>query len=177
MRKKYKSKVISHYISNFRVLRNGTREVKVQDSKINTPFGIIDVEGKTFSDIQNFDFLILQLNFSIEKTTMLIPVEDVPGAICGRLYKSRYTGLSAEFLLARPSGESAAGQGVLFDTEFEQPYSYATGPEFEIYYLPIARFEVRGVGQDTEKMVIKTCQSEKLNIPFFANYYGIGSED
>ncbi len=170
-----KTKVIPFDNSNFKIVATGATSVKVFESKINTTFGVVTVAEKSFQNIQNFDYLLLQLNFQIEKNFYPLPVSGIPGAVCARMYQYRYISLDAEFTIGRPP-EGANGVGNLFDQEFSEPINRSEGQLFEIYYIPIALFEV---GQDTTRrsLEIVICQDEKVNIPFFVNYYGLGTQD
>lgn len=171
-----KTKIIPFDNRNFKIEQTGDKSIRVLESKINTPFGIVTVEEKSFSDLKRFDYLLLQMNFELEKVFHPIPVSGIPGAVCGRMYQYKYIGLAAEFTIGRPSVEEN-GTGALLDQEFSQVINKSVGPTFEIYYIPIATFELDESNLSRRTLTKIICQDEKMIISFFANYYGLGEQD
>ena len=162
--------VIPTWIENFRVVSTGKKSVKVYGSVINTPFGAIQVATKTFDNVKNESFVLLQMNFQIEKSLLQINLEGIEGH-SGRLFKNKYIGLEAEFVY----GESDE-LGNIIDSDGNPIYG-SVGPAYEIYYSTIAMINVLYQGQDTERKKVSIFQNEKICVPFFANYYGLGYGD
>lgn len=162
--------VVPTWIENFRVVSNGNKSVKVYDSVINAPFGAVEVIGKTFNDVGDYSFVLLQMNFEIEKILIQIKLDGVDGH-SGRMFKNKYIGLQAEFVYGKPDD-----LGNILDSDGNPIYG-STGPGYEIYYIPIAVIVFSNIGKDIEKKKIELFHSERLNLPFFANYYGLGYGD
>lgn len=167
---------IPTWIENFRVVSTGNKSVKVYDSVINTPFGAIKVEGKTFSDVADKSFIMLQMNYQIKKTLWQIkvigidpPSGNVPHS--GRLYRSNYVGLEATFVYGKPdeSGNMVDADGSVINRAF--------GADYEIEYIGVARIDFINKGKDTERKKIRRLLGEKMIVPFHASYYGLGEQD
>ncbi len=163
--------IIPNNIENFRVVSSGTRSVSVKKSKVNTPVGIIEVQAQTFDNVEHLSVVLLQINAEIVKSFIPLPIEGMPDAEVGRLYKNKYQSFEMTFVHGKLK------DNVYVDPEFEVPYTATNGPGFGIYYVPIALIELSNVGEDLEKKRIRILRNEKMNIPFFLNYYGVGLGD
>lgn len=171
--RRYNSQIINLRQSNFAVELTGPNSIVAKESILNTPFGKVTVDQKEFSELNGLEYLMLQLNFEIEKRFIPIPIKGINDLDYGRLYKNRYTSLEATFVLGRRNDDDDTS---IVDPEFGQPYySYYYGDNFEIYYLPIAKIE-KSYNKDGYINILYY-RMNSINIPFFTNYYGIGSED
>jgi hypothetical protein len=157
--------IISHGINNFKIFQSGKSSLTISESIINTPFGIVTVEEKTFDDIKNDSFILIKMDFTVTKTLIQVKLDGIDGH-SGRLYKNKYSSLSAEFLYAINI------DGFLND-ENGDPYYSEISPNHEIYYISVARISKF----DNDEKSIYLINNKKLVIPFFTNYYGLGLGD
>lgn len=164
--------IIGSSHKNFGVERIDNRSILVKDSVLNTSLGPIQIESKSFDNIQNNDYLILKITTLRETISMISPVSGVDGAGYCKFNTIKEINRSAEFLIGRLE-DKTSNSGTIYNYDDMIPIEDLYYDNYFINNMVIGIIKIKD-----DDIKVKKIRDHKINIPFYGYlYFGLGQID